>query len=447
MRYAIVGTGARAEMFARAIAVDHADTGSLVALADVSPTRMDAHNRRLAALGARAPVPTYPLDPADPLAAFQTMIDKEQVDVVLVTSVDATHDTYIVAALEAGRDAITEKPMTVDTPRCRRILDAAAQTGRRVTVTFNYRYNPVHEEVRKLLRDGVIGEIGSVHFEWLLDVRHGADYFRRWHRDRASSGGLLVHKASHHFDLVNWWLVARPTDVFAAGRLFFYGDDAGRRHGYARDYDRAHGAPAAADDPFALHLDASPGLRELYLNAEPDDGYLRDRNVFAPGVSIEDDMAVLVRYDTGATMSYHLTAYAPWEGYRVMFNGSRGRLELEVVESDHVSPTASGELKGASLHGAEAAAEQGGKSLTVRPFWRPPFQIDISGYAREGHGGADAKLTAALFGSTDPASAPDPLGRSATERDGALALLTGLAANESIASGHAVRVADLLDLS
>src|SRR6185436_4774311 len=175
------------------------------------------------------------------------------------------------------------------------------------------------------------------------------------------------------------------------------------------------------------HLDASPGLRELYLDAEADDGYLRDRNVFAPGVSIEDDMAVLARYDTGATMSYHLTAYAPWEGYRVMFNGSRGRLELEVVESDHVTPAASGALKGgsarselaspavattgmsASQHGVEAAAEQGGKSLTVRPFWRPPFQIDISGYAREGHGGADVKLTAALFGGAD--SSPDPLGR------------------------------------
>jgi predicted dehydrogenase len=431
--------------------VDHADTGCLAVLADINPTRLDTHNRRLVALGAE-PVATHRIDPTDPLHEFATMLDKHQVDVVVVTTVDATHDTYIVAALEAGRDVITEKPMTVDAPRCRRILDAAAQTGRRVTVTFNYRYNPVHEKVRKLLRDGIIGEVGSVHFEWLLDVRHGADYFRRWHRERANSGGLLVHKASHHFDLVNWWLEARPAEVFAAGRLFFYGADGGQRHGYARDYDRAHGAEAAADDPFALHLAASPGLRELYLDAEPDDGYLRDRNVFAPGVSIEDDMAVLVRYDTGATMSYHLTAYAPWEGYRVMFNGSRGRLELEVVESDHVSPAASGALKGASQHGAEAAAEQGGKSLMVRPFWRPPLQIDISGYSREGHGGADVTMTAALFGrarpdSADPDSAPDPLGRSATERDGALALLTGLAANESIASGRAVRVADLLDLS
>src|SRR4030095_13034880 len=138
------------------------------------------------------------------------------------------------------------------------------------------------------------------------------------------------------------------------------------------------------------------GLRRLYLEAEEHDGYHRDQNVFGTGVTIEDDLAVVVRYSTGATMSYHLTAYAPWEGYRVMFNGSRGRLELEVVESDHVSPAASGAGQGARLHGAQAAAEQGSRSLVVRPFWRPPYEIVMTGYAREGHGGADVKLTAAL---------------------------------------------------
>ena len=124
-----------------------------------------------------------------------------------------------------------------------------------------------------------------------------------------------------------------------------------QRHGYARDYARAHGARAAADDPFALHLAGNPRLAALYLDAEAEDGYHRDQNVFGPGVSIEDDMAVLVRYDTGATMTYHLTAYSPWEGYRLMVNGSTGRLELEVVESDHVSPAGAGELKGPAVHG------------------------------------------------------------------------------------------------
>ncbi|MFC7545661.1 Gfo/Idh/MocA family protein [Plantactinospora sp. GCM10030261] len=433
LRYAIVGTGARAEMFVRALVRDHADTAELVAFADVNKSRMDTHNRWLAELG-KTPVPTYPA------ADFVTMLDKERVDVALVTTVDATHDEYIVAALRAGRDVVTEKPMTVDAPRCRRILDAVAETGGTVRVAFNYRYNPLHERLRRMLADGAVGEIGSVHFEWLLDVRHGADYFRRWHRDKANSGGLLVHKASHHFDLVNWWLDATPVEVYAAGRLFFYGEP-GRRHGYARDYDRAHGADAAVDDPFALRMADHPRLRELYLHAEVEDGYRRDRNVFAPGVTIEDDLAVLARYSTGATMTYHLTAYAPYEGYRVMVNGSRGRLELEVVESDFVSPAAAGALKGAALHGDEAATESGSVSLTLRPFWEPPRQIPVDGHTREGHGGADARMTRVLFG-----GAADPLGRTATARDGALALLTGLAANRSAETGHVVRVADLLTL-
>jgi hypothetical protein len=168
--------------------------------------------------------------------------------------------------------------------------------------------------------------------------------------------------------------------------------------------------------------------------------------VFAPGITIEDDLAVLVRYSSGATMSYHLTAYAPWEGYRIMFNGSKGRLELEVVESDHVAPGAAGGVKGASLHGAEAAAEQGWTRLRVCPYWRPPYDVGLPGTTRTGHGGADVRMAIDLFGPTR-AGDVDPLGRSATELDGARSLLTGLAANESLATGAAVRVRDLLDLT
>jgi hypothetical protein len=186
-----------------------------------------------------------------------------------------------------------------------------------------------------------------------------------------------------------------------------------------------------------------PALRELYLDAEAHDGYRRDQNVFAPGVSIEDDMAVLVNYSSGATMSYHLTAYSPWEGYRIGFNGSRGRLEVEVVENDHVAPSLAGEVKGksAALHGVEAAAENGWKKVLLRPFWEPPTEIPITGHSRHGHGGADSRMLAALLRPDQP---PDPLGRRATEQEGAQALLVGLAANRSIATGQRVRVADLL---
>ncbi|MGK5682070.1 Gfo/Idh/MocA family protein [Actinoplanes sp. URMC 104] len=407
-RIALVGTGSRAEMFLRAVTDDHADTTELVALADVNQARMDVHNGWLP-----RPVPTYRA------ADLARMLAEQRVDELIVTSVDSTHAGHIVTALEAGCDVITEKPMTVDAPSCERILDAVERTGRRVQVAFNYRFNPVHEVVRTLLAGGEIGEIGSVHFEWLLDVRHGADYFRRWHRDKANSGGLLVHKSGHHFDLVNWWLGAAPAEVYASGRLFFYGEK-GSGHGHA-------------DDRFALDLTADPRLRALYLDAAAEDGYRRDQDVFSPGITIEDDLAVLVRYDTGATMTYHLTAYAPWEGYRLMVNGSKGRLELEVVESDHVSPAAAGMVK------QGASPESGSVTLTIRPYWTPPYAVELQPVDREGHGGADKRMTAVLLG-----GGTDPMNRSATARDGALALLTGLAANRSLQERAPVRVADLL---
>ncbi|GIH10551.1 dehydrogenase [Rhizocola hellebori] len=415
MRFAIVGTGARAQMWARELA----RYGEPVGLADTNPGRIAAFQRHVDAPG---------YDAAD----VPKMLANEKVDVLLVSTVDATHDTYIVAGLEAGCDVITEKPMTVDAPRCVRILEAQRRTGKRVTVAFNYRFHPVHQQVKQLLPQ--IGEIGSVHFEWLLDVRHGADYFRRWHRDKANSGGLLVHKATHHFDLVNWWLGSSPELVSAQGRLFFYGEQ-GARHGYARDYERAHGSPLAQDDPFAVHLEQTPDLKELYLEAEEHDGYHRDLNVFAPGVTIEDDLAVLVRYHSGATMSYHLTAYSPWEGYRIAFNGSKGRLELDMIESDHVAPGIAGMVKG--HHGTEASPEGGSVSLRLRHFWQRPEEVPVAAYEREGHGGADLRMVSAIFSGEG----------AATALDGARSLLTGLAANESIATQRSVRAHDLLNLT
>ena len=77
--------------------------------------------------------------------------------------------------------------------------------------------------MKQALKDGVVGEVLNVDFEYLLDTKHGADYFRRWHRRKENSGGLLVHKATHHFDLVNWWIEDEPEEVMAFGSRRFYG--------------------------------------------------------------------------------------------------------------------------------------------------------------------------------------------------------------------------------
>jgi hypothetical protein len=119
--------------------------------------------------------------------------------------------------MNAGCDVITEKPMTTDAPQCLQILETCRRTGRRCRVAFNYRYSPPRAQVKDLLMRGEIGDVLSVDFHWLLNTHHGADYFRRWHSQKKISGGLFVHKSTHHFDLVNWWLGAVPVSVAATG--------------------------------------------------------------------------------------------------------------------------------------------------------------------------------------------------------------------------------------
>ncbi len=426
-RYVIVGTGARAFMFSHALLDTYKETSSLVAICDSNPKRMAHHHKVYVEKNGISGIPMYAAKD------FEAMLKTEKVDTVIVTTIDRTHDDYIIRAMEAGCDVITEKPMTTDEIKCQAILDSVERTGRNLRVTFNYRYSPSRSKVKELLMAKVIGEVKSVHFEWLLNTRHGADYFRRWHRDKRNSGGLMVHKSTHHFDLVNWWLESEPEVVFGLGSLAFYGKVNGERHGNYRPYFRSTGEAAAEGDPFAIDMRDNGGLQGLYLDAEKEDGYLRDMNVFGDGISIEDTVNLVVGYQSGAQLSYSLTAYSPWEGFRIAFNGTKGRIELDEMENSYISA-------GNSHIGDGLSKSQ---RLTVFPHWEKPYHVEIP-EAVGGHGGGDRLLLEDIFGNT---AAHDPLGRAARHRDGALSILTGIAANRSFATGLPVRVRDLLRLS
>ena len=431
-RFAVVGLGGRSNMYVDALSSTHAEYGTLSAFCDINQTRMAYYNKILREKYDAPPVPQYTPD------RFEEMLDAEKIDTVIVTTIDRTHHRYIIRAMEAGRDAVTEKPMTVDADKCADIYEAIERTGRELKVTFNYRYTPKSTRVKELLKDRVIGDVKSVHFEWLLDTKHGADYFRRWHRDKRNSGGLMVHKATHHFDLINWLLSSRPHQVFGMGQLAYYGRENAEERGVLEFYDRGTNNPFAAKDPFALDLSGEKQLSELYLNAEQDDGYRRDQSVFGDGISIEDDMAVLVQYENKATMSYHLTAYSPWEGFRIAFNGTEGRLEYELQEKSYVSG-ADADKNQPDIRNSATIEINEPYRILVRRHWSEPLEVRVEESDEGGHGGGDIRLLDHLFiGAND-----DPLGHAADHRDGASSILTGISANRSFETRQPVFVKDI----
>jgi len=417
-------------MYSLALAGRYREHGELVGLCDRNAGRL-AHRVEWARGAGFAPEACAP-------DGFEAMLAASRADCVIVATDDRAHDRYICAALEAGCDVISEKPLTIDAERCQAIIDAVETSGRSCRVTFNYRYAPPRSQLKELLASGVIGEVVAVDFEWLLDTQHGADYFRRWHRRKESSGGLLVHKATHHFDLVNWWLDSLPEAVHATGARRFYTPETAERLGLQRRAARCLECPEAASCRFHLDLRARKELAAIYLAHEGHDGYWRDRCVFSDAIDIEDSASVLVDYRNGVKLCYSLCAFMPYEGYRIVFNGTEGRLEHHCRESSYISGDsgAGGDSPPGVLVREETRTE-------LFPLFGDPVEIEVA-TGEGGHGGGDARLLEDVFAPRSEADRPDPLGRAADHRAGAWACLVGIAANLAIETGETVRPGDLV---
>ena len=419
--YVLVGVGGRSIMFMNALSGKFKNNGRLLSICDINKGRLELAQKRLSKLG---------VDVACYLAKdFDRMLSEYKPDFVIICTKDSAHDEYICRSMKAGCDVITEKPMTIDERRCQKIVDTAKQTGKSVRVTFNYRYAPLRSQLKELLMEGVIGKVLSVEFNWMLDTSHGADYFRRWHRNKENSGGLLVHKATHHFDLVNWWLSDIPESVYCRGELLFYNEEQAKRCNLENHGDRCLDCPVKSKCNYYLDMTAYHEIKELYLNCEKQDGYFRDKCVFSNEINIEDSMNVVVYYRSGVILSYSLNAFSPWEGYHIAFNGTKGRLEQHCQESSYIS--GNGKVQG--------AFELEGSFIRVYPHFKTPYEVPLwSG--RGSHGGGDNVMLNDIFGAPEK----DKYLRAADYVHGAYSILVGIAANNSMATGNKILVEELV---
>lgn len=405
LRMAIVGTGSRGSFtWGQEVVKGYSDVVEIVGLCDHNGKRVEAAKKLI---GTSAPTFTD----------FDRMIRETKPDSVTVTTVDGTHAKYIIRAMELGCDVMSEKPLCTDEQQCQAILDAQKKTGKNITVTFNARHGLKDKKLKALLLEKAIGDVISVDFHEYLDTSHGADYFRRWHRMKANSGTLLVHKASHHFDQANWWLNSTPVSVMAFGELKYYGRNNSFRGTNCRT------CPHKQQCKFYWDVTKNERYVKLYTECESEDGYLRDGCVFDDKTDIYDTMSVIVRYENGVTLNYTANTYLPYEGQSISFNGTKGRLDLN-------------DFSGGGFKNDELRL--------TRSFGKSEVITDFGPRREGGHGGSDTSLHDLIFRGLPK---DDSLGLRANFRDGALSSLIGIAARRSIErGGQTVKISDLVKL-
>ena len=424
LRVTLVGTGIRGSSFWGKRLVDqYSEIIEFVGLCDINPGRLEYAKNYIG-----TNCKTY-ID-------FDLMLNQQNPDLIIVCTVDSTHHQFIIKGLESGCDVLTEKPLTTDETKGQAILNAERKSDKKLIVGFNYRWNPYATKIKELLINNTIGKITSVDFNWYLNTYHGASYFRRWHGYKDKGGSLWVHKATHHFDLLNWWIDSDPDEVFALGDLEHYG-----KNGPFRGFN-CRSCEFKSKCDYYLDITKDKLLMDLYVNNEKYDGYIRDKCLFREDIDIYDKMSAQIKYANNVCVNYSLTTYSPFEGWRIAFNGTEGRIEASLDIPYYKKETINQEELHVKEMDQNAVEEIYTEPIIVHKLWEKHDTITVE-MEKEGHGGGDSRLLNKIFVTPD---INDQFDRSAGIRDGLMSILIGIAARNSIESNKPVKIKDLVDL-
>lgn len=403
MRMALVGTGVRGVgMFGRDLLAEYGEYVELVGICDQNPGRLEYAHEYI-----------NPDGPA--FTDLDEMLEKTKPEWLIVTSWDWEHHNHIIKGMQHGCHIICEKPITIDEEKAEMILQAEKEYGKQVIVTFNYRWVPHRAKLKELLMENTIGDLTAVEFHWHITRDHLKRYMQRWHGERDRGGTLWVHKSTHHFDLLNWWLDSDPEEVYAYADLERFGPQGPFRGDNCRNCAHTDKCPYYWDITQREHL------RRLYTDNEHHDGYIRDNCVFRKQIDIYDKHSAIIRYANNVQVNYSLTGDSNYEGFWIAFNGTKGRIEG----------------KEGGWTGSEDSQE-----WHMQLIGKDPEAIRIP-RAEGGHWGGDPLLMDKLFKDPDQS---DPLHQSAGTRDGVMSIMVGVAARKSAESGKPVNITDLTSI-
>lgn len=131
---------------------------------------------------------------------WRALIADPEVEIVHVVTPPDQHAAMAVAALEAGKHVLIEKPLAVSNDEARAILDAAEKAGRVAGINYVMRYDPLYQTVARIAREGWLGDLTHVGFENYASDEGLSD--THWFWDRAQSGGIFVEHGVHFFDVI-----------------------------------------------------------------------------------------------------------------------------------------------------------------------------------------------------------------------------------------------------
>ncbi|NLV73923.1 MAG: Gfo/Idh/MocA family oxidoreductase [Chloroflexi bacterium] len=149
---------------------------------------------------------------------LEDVINDPAINCVMIASETNKHADLTVAALEAGKNVLLQKPMAITLADCDRIIDAVERTGRWFSMAFQMRTDPQNIKMKEMILDGSIGRVGLIRRRHCIPVLFNKGFVEgpsKWHISREANRGMFFDDASHPFDWLTWIFGTRPASVIA----------------------------------------------------------------------------------------------------------------------------------------------------------------------------------------------------------------------------------------
>lgn len=335
IRLGVIGYGVRIDMLMDQ-AADLPVEVKVTAVADFNPARVKALMRKDGSPEIQHQMEIDKIDgmlrkcPMNPddvnfYETAEEMLDKEELDGVMVGTNCDTHSYFAQMVLEKGLPLFLEKPVGI----CREDLELLEECDSRphapVVVSFPLRATQMIQEAKQIIDSGLIGKVD--HVQAFNDVGYGYVYFHDWYRDESKAHGLFLQKATHDIDVINYLTGEKAETVCAMkSKQIFKGNmPAGLR---------------------CSECDRTEECMESTYNIEKTrcDTPRSDYCCFAVDTGNEDSGSMLVRYESGMHAVYSQNFFARKKAARrgARLYGYKGTLEYDFTKDeikiyDHMS--------------------------------------------------------------------------------------------------------------
>lgn len=212
---------------------------------------------------------------------YSDILSMKDLNAVVIAIPNYLHSDFTCAALDRGLDVFLEKPVANTIEGCDKIIEKVGESDRIVQIGLVYRYSNLYRKIAQMIEDNLFGDIMMMYCKEYRD-----NFPTAWFFDEKKSGGAILDKNCHHFDIFNWYINSQPLRVVAFG-----------------------GQHVVKGENYKINCSYAP-----------------DKNLILHNPTIVDHAFVLVEYENGAKANLGLCMYEvePIEGLEIGGMGTNG---------------------------------------------------------------------------------------------------------------------------